>query len=183
MPVECNQRALQSARWFDAAIVAPAERVLQRRRSGHRADYGRSLAGFAERHGRRRAEWKRAARFYLDGIEQDSNDPAIWIELGRALKEAGKDVEAHGGGVRWLLGAIVGPELAVAVRCVISDRPVLRPWLTPLFQGDECDERGLFDPAHFIIAGIGRALVKILHACALETKPDRKLAAASGGAL
>ena len=164
-------------------IVAPAERVLQRRRSGHRADYGRSLAGFAERHGRRRAEWKRAARFYLDGIEQDSNDPAIWIELGRALKEAGKDVEAHGGGARWLLGAIVGPELAVAVRCVISDRPVLRPWLTPLFQGDECDERGLLDPAHFIIAGIGRALVKILHACALETKPDRKLAAASGGAL
>jgi hypothetical protein len=96
-------------------------------------------------------------------------------------------VEAHSGGARWLLGAIVGPELAVAVRCVISDRPVLRPWLTPLFQGDECDERGLLDPAHFIIAVIGRAgmslLVKILHACGLETKPDRKLAAASGGAL
>jgi hypothetical protein len=34
MAAECDQRALHSARWFGAAIVAPAERVLQRRRSG-----------------------------------------------------------------------------------------------------------------------------------------------------
>jgi hypothetical protein len=67
-------------------------------------------------------------------------------------------------------------------RCKMRDiRPAgLTTRLTPLFQGDECDERGLLDPAHFIIAGIGRAgtslLVKILHACGLETKPDRKLA-------
>jgi hypothetical protein len=40
---------------------------------------------------------------------------------------------------------------------------------------------------HLIIAGTGRAgtslLVKILHACGLETELDRKLATASGGAL
>jgi hypothetical protein len=38
MAAERNQFALKSARWFDAAIVAPAERLLQRRRSAHRAD-------------------------------------------------------------------------------------------------------------------------------------------------
>jgi hypothetical protein len=63
----------------------------------------------------------------------------------------------------------------------------LTTMVNSLFQGDECDERGLLDPAYFVIAGTGRAgtslLVKILHACGLETKPDRKLAAASGGAL
>lgn len=40
-------------------------------------------------------QWERAARSYLDGLEQDSDNPAIWIELGRALKEAGKDFEAQ----------------------------------------------------------------------------------------
>jgi len=114
LAAERDRVALQSARWFDAAIVAPAERILQRRRSrperGLRSFANRLRSGAwlpsgggqereEPRHRADRArdahQWERAARFYLDVLAQEPDDPAIWVELGRALKEAGKDLEAQ----------------------------------------------------------------------------------------
>jgi hypothetical protein len=111
---ERDQLAMESARWFDAAIVAPAERVLQCRRSRLRRGLrtltrrfraassppsGGGHGSWAPKYRADRArdahQWERAARFYLDAMEHDSDDPAIWVELGRALKEAGKDLEAQ----------------------------------------------------------------------------------------
>jgi hypothetical protein len=111
---ERDQLAMESTKWFDAAIVAPTERVLQRRRSRLRRGWRTLTRRFGAaaappsggRHGswapkyradraRDAHQWERAARFYHDALEQGSDDPAIWVELGRALKEAGKDLDAQ----------------------------------------------------------------------------------------
>jgi SAM-dependent methyltransferase len=112
---ERDQFALESARWFDAAIVAPAEQILRywpsRFRRGLRAftrhfstassllpSLGGQPGGAAKTEADRARDsgrWERAARFYLDALERDAGDPTIWVELGRALKQAGKDLEAQ----------------------------------------------------------------------------------------
>jgi len=114
MATERDQLALESARWFDAAILAPAERILQSRRSRFRRGIrkftrrfraasslpiagGRGNGASKDQADRARDahQWERAARFYLDAIADDSADPAIWAELGRALEGAGKNLESQ----------------------------------------------------------------------------------------
>jgi SAM-dependent methyltransferase len=111
---ERDQLALESARWFNAAILAPAERILRSRRSRfwrelrklkrrfRAASYlpitgGRGNGAPKDQADRARDahQWERAARFYVDAVEQDFDNPAIWTELGRALQEAGKPLESQ----------------------------------------------------------------------------------------
>jgi cytochrome c-type biogenesis protein CcmH/NrfG len=40
-------------------------------------------------------EWELAARFYVDELNRNVYDPAIWVQLGHALKEAGKTSAAE----------------------------------------------------------------------------------------
>jgi cytochrome c-type biogenesis protein CcmH/NrfG len=40
-------------------------------------------------------EWELAARFYVDELNRNVYDTAIWIQLGHALKEAGKTSAAE----------------------------------------------------------------------------------------
>lgn len=113
MTAKRDQFARESARRFDTTILAPAERVLQRRRTGARHRFRTLIrrlraATWLPSGGERRKgapkydtdrardahRWERAARFYLDALEQDSEDPAIGVELSRALEEAGKESEA-----------------------------------------------------------------------------------------
>jgi hypothetical protein len=35
-------------------------------------------------------EWELAARFYVDELNRNVDDPAIWVQLSHALKETGK---------------------------------------------------------------------------------------------
>ena len=97
----------ESARWFDAAILASAERVfrtpLPRRGRGWRRLARAIQAGFhraggeaIERADRARAsgEWERAARFYLDALSSTPDASDLWLRLGHALEEAGKQAEA-----------------------------------------------------------------------------------------
>jgi tetratricopeptide (TPR) repeat protein len=106
--------ALESDRWFDAAIVAAAERIFQARRSRPRRRWRRLARWFPvdalAPSGRGRAQdssiyqadrardsrqWERAARFYLDALWLDPGVPALWVQLGHALKAAGKGPEAQ----------------------------------------------------------------------------------------
>ena len=95
----------ESARWFDAAILATAEQV-PRLANQHRTRRLRSLARLcrvdrsviasriADRaHSKR--EWERAARFYLDALVSDPAAPDLWLQLGHSLRSAGKLPEAE----------------------------------------------------------------------------------------
>lgn len=102
-------------RWFDAAIVAGAERVLNAppRCRWHRFyEWARCLRLAFLKPGSRdtnlsrspriRADqardarqWERAARFYLDALGEDPHGVAMWTELGNALEQAGKPAEAQ----------------------------------------------------------------------------------------
>jgi SAM-dependent methyltransferase len=89
-------------RWFDAAIIAKAEQILQVPPSGRkwnlarlfRAGRSRILAAMADR-ARDSGEWERAARFYLDALGWDSAVSRLWLQLGHALNAAGKTLEAE----------------------------------------------------------------------------------------
>jgi SAM-dependent methyltransferase len=107
---ERDQLARESTRWFDAAIVVAAEQVLRARstfrwRGSQRLTRwfgavtlgGRSKGSAiheAER-ARHAHQWERASRLYLDALKKDPNDPAVWVQLGHALKEVGKASEAE----------------------------------------------------------------------------------------
>jgi SAM-dependent methyltransferase len=103
---ERDRLAEQGQLWFDAAILATAERLVGKRaRGGWRL--GRYVLQVSPSRGRgspmNRADqarnerrWECAARFYLDALEQlGAGRPAIWVQLAHSLKEAGKIAEAE----------------------------------------------------------------------------------------
>jgi SAM-dependent methyltransferase len=110
LATERDRIAAQSERWFNAAVVWAASRLLRapglrRRQAFHRlllrlrarpigcwinrANHKDSLRAQANR-ARDAAQWELAARLYVDELHRNAYDPAIWAELGQALKEAGK---------------------------------------------------------------------------------------------
>jgi SAM-dependent methyltransferase len=102
LKAECRALSRECARWFDAAILAKAEQVLQPPRSGRtrilsglfrpgRSPTPAALAAAA----RDRGEWERAARFYLDAIASDLEASELWRQLAAALKAAEKPSEAE----------------------------------------------------------------------------------------
>jgi tetratricopeptide (TPR) repeat protein len=104
LTAERDALTLDSARWFDAAILAKAEqisgpsahgrtRVLRGLARLFRADRASIAAAIADR-ARKRGEWERAARFYLDALESDPQVAEFWLRLGDSLKTAGKTPEA-----------------------------------------------------------------------------------------
>lgn len=98
--------AAESERWFNAAVVWAADSLsstprLRRGEWLHRLmlrfrgwwikrvnpkGSPRIRANFA----RDAREWEVAARCYADELNRNAYDPAIWVQLGHALKEAGK---------------------------------------------------------------------------------------------
>ena len=95
----------ESARWFDAAILAKAEQISQSPTLGRtrrlrnlarllRADRASTAAAIADR-ARERGEWERAARFYLDALGPDPGAPELWLRLGDSLRAAGKSLEGE----------------------------------------------------------------------------------------
>jgi tetratricopeptide (TPR) repeat protein len=94
-----------AARWFDAAVLAPADRLAGRRQSrgwrigkyvvtiGRRRGRG-SPMGRADK-ARDAGQWERAACSYLEALEQVGPRPAILVQLGHVLKEAGKAAAAE----------------------------------------------------------------------------------------
>lgn len=102
---ECGRLTAESAGWFDAAILAGIERVTVGLTPGlrigrYRLQIGPVRGGGSAMQRADRArdarQWERAARFYLAALEQRaSNRPAIWVQLGHALMEAGKPAEAE----------------------------------------------------------------------------------------
>lgn len=99
---ECEALSRECARWFDAAILAKAEQILQSPRSSltrilirlFRASRSPTPAAVADG-ARDRGEWERAARFYLDAIAWNPKAGELWRHLGAALKAAGKPSEAE----------------------------------------------------------------------------------------
>jgi SAM-dependent methyltransferase len=108
---ERDRFARESARWFDAAIVVAGEQMLSARPRSRWLGSGRlmqwlGVAAFTPRGRRKKSavlradrarearQWERAARLYLDALEQGPDDRALWVEAGHALKEAGKYSEA-----------------------------------------------------------------------------------------
>jgi tetratricopeptide (TPR) repeat protein len=103
---ERDRLAKEGDEWFEAAILAAMERITGGRplpgwRIGrYRLQIGpvRGKGSAMQRADRARAaqQWECAAHFYLEALEQRSpNRPAIWVQLGHALKEAGKTAEAE----------------------------------------------------------------------------------------
>ena len=105
LTAERDALSRESARWFDAAILAKAEQILRNSTAGRtrmlrslahlfRADRASTAAAIADR-ARKRGEWERAARFYLDALGSDAEVPEVWLRLGDSLKAAGKSPEAE----------------------------------------------------------------------------------------
>jgi SAM-dependent methyltransferase len=109
---ERDRFSLESARWFDAAIVTAAEQIFGARRTSWRRwsrrlrrrfgveafllrGRGRGSTILQADRARDARQWERAARLYLDALKQEADDPMTWVELGHALKEAGKGSEAE----------------------------------------------------------------------------------------
>jgi SAM-dependent methyltransferase len=100
---ERDRCALESARWFDAAILATAEQIFGSSSSSQKRGL-RRFARFFRRasrmalsradHARASGQWERAARFYVDALRYDPVASAAWLQLGHCLKAAGKDQEA-----------------------------------------------------------------------------------------
>jgi SAM-dependent methyltransferase len=99
--------ARQSAKWFDAAILASAQWIFRtphpRQGRGWRrlaqsvnAVFCRTSGEAIERADRARdaSEWERAARFYLDALSLTPGASDLWLRLGHALDAAGKHAEA-----------------------------------------------------------------------------------------
>jgi hypothetical protein len=95
-----------SERWFNAAVVWAADSLLStpRLRRGQwlhrlmlrfrgwrieRVNPKGSPRIWANR-ARDAREWELAARFYVDELYRNVYDPALWVQLGHALREAGK---------------------------------------------------------------------------------------------
>jgi len=105
LTAERDALSRESARWFDAAILAKAEQISQSPTLGRtrrvrtlarlfRAGRASIAAAIADR-ARERGEWERAARFYLDALGSDAAVPELWLRLGDSLKAAGKSLEAE----------------------------------------------------------------------------------------
>ena len=102
LKIERDALSEECVRWFDAAILAKAEQVLQPPRSSRARNLARLFrasrsvvpAPLAER-ARDRGEWERAARFYLDAIASYPAVPQLWRQLGAALEKAGKCPEGN----------------------------------------------------------------------------------------
>jgi SAM-dependent methyltransferase len=95
----------ESARWFDAAILAKAVQISRPPRPGRprrlrslfrlfRAERASTASATADS-AREKGEWERAARFYLDALGSDPAVPELWLLLGDSLKAAGKTLEAE----------------------------------------------------------------------------------------
>ena len=114
LPAERDRFALESDRWFDAAIVAAAERIVQARQYRLKGRWRRLArwlpvggSGPSERvptrtssidqadRARASGQWERAARFYLDALWPNPDVPTLWVQLGDALRAAGKEPEAQ----------------------------------------------------------------------------------------
>jgi SAM-dependent methyltransferase len=105
LTVERDALSRESARWFDAAILAKAEQISRPPARGRmrklrslarlfRADRVSMAAAIADS-ARKRGEWERAARFYLDALGSDAELAEVWLRLGDSLKAAGKSLEAE----------------------------------------------------------------------------------------
>jgi SAM-dependent methyltransferase len=99
LTAERDALSRESARWFDAAILAKVEQIGRMRRLRgfarlFRADRASTAAAIADG-ARKRGEWERAARFYLDALASDAEVPEVWLRLGDSLKAAGKSLEAE----------------------------------------------------------------------------------------
>jgi tetratricopeptide (TPR) repeat protein len=99
LTAERDALSRESARWFDAAILAKAEQIGRMRGLRgfarlFRADRASTAAAIADG-ARKRGEWERAARFYLDALGSDAEVPEVWLRLGDSLKAAGKSLEAE----------------------------------------------------------------------------------------
>jgi cytochrome c-type biogenesis protein CcmH/NrfG len=103
---ERGRLTAEETAWFDAAVLAAMERIIGGRptrgwRIGRYRLHLSPIRGTGspmQRADRARdaRQWERAARFYLEALEQRApNRPAIWVQLGHALKEAGKVAEAE----------------------------------------------------------------------------------------
>jgi SAM-dependent methyltransferase len=104
---ERDALAAASTRWFDAVIavtpdhnpLAPASRRQHSRwrnlaRRLNR-EHGRpSPMALADR-ARDAGKWELAVRYYRDAVDVEPDDPEIWVQLGHALKNAGKASEAE----------------------------------------------------------------------------------------
>jgi SAM-dependent methyltransferase len=98
-----DRLAEESARWFDAAILAAAEEIMRpgRRRRPAWLPGGRAMRrdtpSMIARADRARDErrWEHAARFYMEALRRHPDSPAIWVQLGHALKETGKTAAAE----------------------------------------------------------------------------------------
>ena len=107
---ERDRLSAQSERWFNAAVVWAADRLLSAPRSQRAQWFCRLMLGFragpigwlgngvnvrgsprsrADR-ARDAGEWELAARFYIDELNRNVCDPSLWLELAHALKEAGE---------------------------------------------------------------------------------------------
>jgi hypothetical protein len=112
---ERDRLVAQSERWFYAAVVWAAdslliatrlqrgqflERLMLRFRLGPIGWLGNGVnvrcspRNRADR-ARDAREWELAARFYIDELNRNAHDPAIWLQLGHCLKEAGKFAAAE----------------------------------------------------------------------------------------
>jgi len=94
----------ESARWFDAAVLAKAEqippflgrgRALRHRLLARVFRSGQSAPEVIANLARNKGEWQRAARFYLEALAFDPTTPELWEQLGNCLKSAGKSAEAE----------------------------------------------------------------------------------------
>jgi SAM-dependent methyltransferase len=99
LTAERDALSRESARWFDAAILAKAEQIGRMRGLRglarlFRADRASTAAAIADG-ARKRGEWERAARFYLDALGSNAEVPEVWLRLGDSLKAAGKSLEAE----------------------------------------------------------------------------------------
>lgn len=100
---ERDRFAAESARWCDAALLAEWGNMIEH--SPPRSRWVWLPVGRAKRTGlpmivqadraRDERRWERAARFYLEALRRHPDKPVIWIQLGHALREAGKIVEAE----------------------------------------------------------------------------------------
>ena len=106
LAIDRARLAAESERWFNAAVVWAADSLvstprLRRDRWLHRLMLRfrgwwieRVNASGSPRIRAKRAqdarEWELAARFYVDELNRNVDDPAIWVQLSHALKETGK---------------------------------------------------------------------------------------------
>jgi SAM-dependent methyltransferase len=100
-----ERAAAATADWFDAAIAAPVEEILRRRRqrpSPLRAALNRIARRLAPGHSplacaeeaRHLGRWARAARFYADALIAEPAARSLWSNLAEMLERAGRAEEA-----------------------------------------------------------------------------------------